>query len=692
MWLLTISVLTATGSSGALVSCAVPVLPLAQVASHQSDPQPRVETPEELRETSYDDSVLRAPGVDDSTRDTAAIRLLRATRPSAEAALEAAIESGDVRIVRSIALGIAAVETPPTVLLGPLLAALETSSSENIEPIAHALTRYGDPAHLALLRTARMAGATVVARSNAIRALPLFPSRVSGDVLLVLADPSGPEPESIRAVALSTLALYAPVEISATYESLVSWWSRVRERPPEAWLMDVATRTRERLLATQRANDDLRKRIASATRDWYVENALDRQFARLPTDLEDPLWEVRSIALSRLVLLLRDSVPIPEELQGAALARLRDPEPAIRSQALGMLDDLDPREAADILLALLDEEKDPAVLTVAFDQLATRPDLRSLPLIERYFDHAVVGPAARRASWTLVSRGELDLEAQERILHAARAVWNRSPRPAAARLMVYLGDDADRDQLATLLGGPDTDLSGAIAEGLAAKKIVDPLIAAASHESVYPHAIRAISDGPATLEALALLLGLQPPDRLASRWDESIRNLGRRLPPSLMLEADTMLRNSLAIDDATRITLLTAALTGTGRDMEDALRIDLIARVAPLMFKSDEYLRAWELIESLPDSLRQDSDVAPLRFTSALMTGRFDLAAMIFDRPDPWILALETHAAPLSEVAARVEAEILRRYSSSMTDGERQRLDRWKLGNGSSRPMSMGRR
>ena len=91
----------------------------------------------------------------------------------------------------------------------------------------------------------------------------------------------------------------------------------------------------------------------------------------------------------------------------------------------------------------------------------------------------------------------------------------------------------------------------------------------------------------------------------------------------------------------------------------------VVGRWAPLLIELGEWQRAYEVLETLPQ-ITPDSPLGFVKFESALLTGRYDIAIQMNDTPDPWIGVLSQIATLHPDAAIRLRDEISTRFNGRL--------------------------
>ncbi|MFC8828711.1 HEAT repeat domain-containing protein [Streptomyces sp. NPDC057137] len=196
---------------------------------------------------------------------------------------------------------------------------------------------------------------------------------------------------------------------------------------------------------------------------------------------------------------------------------LHDPAPEVRRAVVRKLGDGPRRGTADLLLARLDDERDPDVARALLGTLGWLGEHRALPAARRWIDHPELGPTVVEAL------ARMGTSAAVRRLRSVLTQWPCHPelRAAAAGAVGGLGDRRDLDLLLPLLRDEDVRVRAGGLNGLgqlgrlgrhrlpsrdrgrAARSLLDCLV---TDPQVAWQAGRALAHYPEVLPSIRLLL------------------------------------------------------------------------------------------------------------------------------------------------------------------------------------------
>jgi hypothetical protein len=664
--------------SPAAVSCAA-----ARPAS-PAVPAPRQDsgvTETQRQDIEFYAAVLENPTSDPDTRRGAAQRLSRMDVQPAIDRLALALGSGDGLIMLAVIEAMTTAPVPVAGLLEPAVTALRTCPPEALEPLAVALARYDDRGLTRVADLALDPDISVGERLGAVHALQAFPRREAVGRLLQLVDPARGEDEAIRAAAFVSLGRLAPVELGTDYAAWRTWWEEARRKSPEEWDRELLRQRGERIAELEQANGGLADRYVELLRELYrsFEDLAEEQ-THLSTDLDDELAAVRRFAMDRIARHARDSERIDEALKQKVVARLDDPEPALRLRAARLLDELDyptgdgMPSLADLIADRLPQETDRQVILGYLELIAKRPTPRAAPSLEDRLADAQFGDPAAEALWQVITDGAAATSIGDGTRQAVRGAVDARRTPRLARLLAAVGDDEDLGYVVGMLDDPDAAIRSAVAEGLCTAGHREPLLERADDPAVYPWALLVVTTGPADLDNFRVLVGLAPADDVRDLWSQRVRTLAADLDPALVLEADRLLEEVPYAEADLRAVVLARAGVLPAEALSIEQRTELLVRLTPLLLDTGDALRAFELLEAL-NGAGDAPALRELKFRAGLAAGRFEAAAAIHAEPGPWVLTLEELAATDVPAAVRLRDEIERRFADGLDEVVRARLD-----------------
>ncbi|MCP3902976.1 MAG: hypothetical protein GY715_05005 [Planctomycetes bacterium] len=621
-------------------------------------------------------TILRSDSSAPETRIGAATRLLRLQSPAAYAVIDDVLRTGDGPNLLAVVTAMSSAPLAEPALLDATVSALDTAGPEARDLLGIALSKYEQPALERLLAIVRDPQLPSRRRLGAIHALGSFPRRESGDELIALADPRHGENDVVRAAALESLRRLAPADLGDDFQAWRAWWFEVRDKSPEEWARELVRQYQQRAAALQQANRELADRYIEALDELHKNLPVSPdQLERLPRLLNDAMPRVRRFAMERIARLLRDSVLIPDTVRRELLRCLADDVPQVRLMALRLLHELDEPEVGRMIVDRLSTERDRAVLAGIMEVLENQPLPAALAPVLGWLDDAQLGTAAAEATWAILDRprgnGETAVGAatSEQIRKVTRDAALRLPslsaNPALARLLARVGAEEDLPFVEPLLDDPDANLRRAVAEGLRARGLEEPLLARADDEAIYPSAVGVLADGPPELARFERLVAMRRAEGNGTeRWSEAVRTLASRLDASMLLAADDMLAK--VENGHTNLRVFVLVRAGLDRDtMPPEIRGAILGRVTPLLIEQNNALRAFELIEHF-EGAAVNPGLPAAKFQAALLAGRYDAAERIHPEPAAWIVLLGELDESDRVVAIRLHEEIKRRFADRL--------------------------
>jgi hypothetical protein len=644
--------------------------------------------------------VLLDPGTGDELRRQAVDRLARDGSAAAIDALAAALRSADPAVVSVTlqALG----QTPDAneallePLIGPMLEALAVAPTGLLDPLGLLLARLDKADRAPVREMATDPQRPPTERLAAIHVLGVLATIESGDTLIDLADPARNEDPAIRRAAREALARMVGRDLGDDHGAWTAWWSQARRRGLADWWREIRRRDREQIARLQTELDALASRHVELLRQLYAgfNDAAPsaREIELLSAHLADPAPAVRRFALGRVERLVRDSVPIPPPLLPEITARLDDDNGPIRAAAVRLLDEAGIPALDAELITRLPSEPDPVTASAMLDVLGRSGDSAAADAIVARLDVPATAPAAARAAWMLAVADALPPEARTRAAALAEARLKSVPDAVdATRLLATIGDEAAVSSLVARLV-PETGpaVTAAIAEGLASRGLLEPLLERSDLPAVRPVLVDALADGEPTETRLVRLLELEPAAEIADArraWESAVARLARRLPPFGVLTIDATMAEAAgpAAAERRRLMLVPTADAAAREGREDATEVLRAATV--LLVDLGRAAEAWTLIEQA-GTVGTDEKVRGPRADAAMLTGRYDEAATVDGDPDRWLATLRgvvaraesavdaERAARASDTARRLAAEIARRFESILDETQRIELGR----------------
>jgi hypothetical protein len=653
----------------------------------KSDEQAR----RQQRQLEVFDRTVRNPSadIDPEIRRQAAEELIAMDVPEATDRLAGALGSGEPTVELAVIDAMESSPQPVEGLLPAAVATLQDTSGSRLEKLSLVLPRYGQPALNRVAVLARDQSAPPDRRIGPIYALSSFRSRDSAVQLMTILDEQRNEPQEIIAATGDSLERLTGLPYGSDATQWRRWWDKLKDEPIENWLrimvMHLSTKTSElerEIHQRDRETDAIAERLAEALRDMFLMLPVEEQLARLPDLLSDELAPVRAFALGRVERRLRDSERIPESVQQKLAERLIDPDelPSSRLLAARLLNDLNYQPTADLVAAMLAEEKDPQIARGYLEILARRSTPAALDLMLLWLDDSTAGEAAADAVWAVINHGTHDAEALPTVRRAARRAYQWRETPSHVRLLGAIGEDRDIEIVEQLLDVPEPATRRAAAEGLGYAGHLQPLLDRVRDEEVYPYAIRLVARGPqgrqdnagtdargpADLATLQALAELAPPESHRQEWTQAVREAADRLSPADLIEADDILASMPHVDAQLRADVL-ARIADLPPDALAADQLSaLAARLVKLRLDLGDYQGAYEVVARNNGAPPTTPALRQLGFKAAVLSGHYDEAAAMDNDPRAWVLLFDELTAQRPQAAAAVRDEIRRRFGDKL--------------------------
>jgi hypothetical protein len=616
--------------------------------------------------------------IDAETRRSAAQELLAMNRAESLQALDQALRSRTPAVMLA-AIGAMQSAKPAPALLEPAVAALDNAPLSVIEPLSWVIARYGEAAVSMLSPLATEQASTVSARLGPIRALGAFDSQSAAAALMQILHRDN-EPAELINAACESLQRLTGLSHNADVRPWRAWWAQARDLPADEWsafinqsLSKRAAQLQQDLQRQREASDRIARELFNAYRDLYPTLPVDEQLRRLTALMQDPLPPLREFAISRVALLLRDSVRIPLEVQQKLAERLNDDVPALRIEAAKLLDELNHEPIGALLAARVNIEQTPAAVSAFLDVLSRRPCLDVVEPARRWLADANLGARAANAIWRALQSETVSADQITKLCHDLRSALEQREFPAAVRVLALIGDNQDVARLTQGLDGDDPAIRAAIAEGFCQRGLRQPLIERAADPAVFPFAVRALLEGTPDVAALRRLIAITPAESHEQVWLEACVKLCEAISPQDLLAADDLLLASPSVDTMVRLALLQRATLLPREELSREHRAALIARYAPFLIEQGESAKAHALLESIGCNAPQ---VSELCFQAAALSGNYDKASQLHETAAAWIGLLVDVANRDLVQAGPLFNEITRRFQGRLQDHEQKDLDR----------------
>lgn len=544
-----------------------------------------------------------------------------------------------------------------------------------------AIARTTEPApDLLAILIESLARASPDAAPSLIEAIGSFRTRDAAASLLARAGHDRPAAE--RAAAFRALArLSGRDEFGDRHDRWSRWFTSVRDLDEAGWQRSLASGLAargDRLGAERR---DTVNRLADASRRLYLAlatppNAAD-QSRFLGSLLADARDELRALGFDILSREVSSGRAVEPGVQAAVVRLLGDPSPAVRSRAALLLRQLDPPGAVEAVGRALHAEESPEAAVALLLAAARWPSEIVREPALRWLRNGPDSRAAAVQALTALARSRLlyDPTDREAVAAVLRAVAPPDLTPGECRLLVLVGNDSDRQRVASLLSAAPGPVRAAAAEALADDPdYLDRLIAAADAE-LYETVARAVTvhrPTAAGLRTLSRLPGGTPESRRAG-----VLRLASILPTRELIEAGALTRD-LRLREAMLTRLADGFPPGDATPETLAAGLELLARTRLELADADGALVALDAISQ--DLGGATSESRSLRVVSLLILGRVDEAAEIDAPPAAWLDGLtqvvgRPHARAIADA---IEARFLDRMAPD--EVERYTLLRRRVG------------
>jgi hypothetical protein len=640
-----------------------------------------------------------SPDIDPQTRRNAAQELFAMGAPDAADLLIEALGSGKATVMQAV---LDVLRTAPVDSLAPFeqscMAAIAAPPPESLEALCIVLARLGGRTCVRLAALALDAQAPIAQRLGPIAALGFFHDRSAAGHLMVLIDratqsigeASAAQPPEITNAACASLKRLTGMPLGPDAEQWRRWWTDAQHLPPEQWframaesLGDRVTELEGQLRKTARAREALSKQVFDTYRELYPALPVEEQVRRLPRLLDDPSPPVRMFALSRVSLLLRDSVRIGSELQKKLAERTNDEVPELRAETFAVLDELNYEGLSALVATRLEAEQAPIVVGALLKIIAKHPDDSMLAASRQWLGTREVRDQAARAVWAILTTGTID---DAELANTRAAVLHEVDHPPPAielRVLAFISDAADAAMLEEALDGEDAARKAAVAEGLAARGLRQLLIDRAGDPVIYPFVLRAAAREPADMTTLRALVSLQPPDEHRALWVQAVQDLAGTLPAALILQIDDVLAETSWSDPSLRKAVLMHNSSDEPAALAAAQQPEFWRRLALVMIDLGEVQQAFETLQAVTTPAASDQ-LQDVRFKAAALSGHYEEAATLSQDAAAWISLLEHANQRNPDLAATLRDEILRRFGDELTAVQRVELDRLGRGLGNN--------
>lgn len=623
-------------------------------------------------DVAYLASIFANPAVPRELRVGAAERMARLGSPEAAEAIGTALESESADIREIVVEGVRE---------------NGRASDAIVDRIANAAIAGrigGEDASLIIGRS----GPTAIERLNAFVAEEQDPAaRIRGFELLGgINDPTAARalveamqqasPGSDDAIAIDA-ALRRWSDTSSTRDAAAwrAWWTRMNidgsASQALGQLADRIERADRRAARAEARADALATRLADLHARFLAtlpESDRDRRIIEL---LGDDERRLRATAIAQVERMLRNGRILPEVLRAGLLSTLDDPDPTIRITAGRLLETVGGEDFAVKMVASLEDEADPVVLSAGLELLGNRARPVVVPLAIRHLDGEdpeVVRQSARAVA-AVAAAGVLEPERMAEI-RAAIPTADRVRDAEMARLVVLVAVDPTDPTLVRLLDHDDLRVRRGAAEGFLGRGQREALRRNSATPEVRRIAWQAWSADAVDPQDLAVLLELRPPADAEQadqvNWGLAIARVLERLPVDQVLAADEVLDEEPARFDDRRAALVRAAMSESlpKPDRDAAAR-----RLARRLIEAGRPIEAANELRLL--GADADSTLGPDLFEALVLAEAWDEAVEIRRDPPAWVAFLEASAISDPRLARVLLVEVDRRFGDSLDDSQR---------------------
>jgi hypothetical protein len=543
--------------------------------------------------------------------------------------------------------------------------------------IVSAITFADDPPQpLLLALEARAEGATSPEECVAVlRAVAVFRSRHAARILVRHASPDR-SPVVVEASTAALATLTGRTDLPRDHALLEAWIASQDDLNEAEWQRSIVRQLARRVAKEETDAALMAGRLIDANRRLHLITPADKRPALLVDLIRDSLPAVRDLGFELAARELANNGSIDASVGEAAVSLLASPDAFARGQAALLVRQIAPPNASEAVSDALLRETDP---NVASDLLlaATRwPTPASISAVLAWLTRGgQTRQAAIEACLQITRSVTIANSDRDTMLEAVRRIPLEDYTPAAATLMAEQGDEEDRGRLAPLLQRGSTSLRLAIAEALSwhpehEQAIID---AAETTPELVPVAAKAVMVHGARAQDVIRVMRARAVTPEASR--AAIAMLASTTPATELLEAVK------ACTEPPMRSILLASLTNPARALSeraDPAALDAIVEGVLMAAEEDlslgdaaaalAVLDASAFIETSPLAARASC----LRVTSLLATGKIDQVRSLDAPLAAWLRGFDLASG--TSIAAAVAGELLARFDTQLSDGDRSRL------------------
>ncbi|QOI99437.1 MAG: hypothetical protein HRU70_02620 [Phycisphaeraceae bacterium] len=526
------------------------------------------------------------------------------------------------------------------------------------------------------------------------RALASARTRDAARALLTIAERvAAPEPRAAAIDALVTLS--GRDDLGPDTAAWRRWLDDAAAWDETRWLRELSWGQAARAERLAASRGGAVRRLVESLRQVHLATPAAERSALLAGMLRDDLDEVRRLGVELVGRELEAGQRPDQTVELAAIALLGHQDATVRAEGARLLGQLVPDNAAGAVAIALAREHDPRA-AAAMLRLASRwPGAALLEASASWLESPraradraswptpwirQARAAAIDACWALFRAGYLyHPDQRARVLRALREIPLAELTPAGCMLRVSLGSADDRDQIRTLLRGPDPALRIAAGEALVAfPRHLDTIIDAAAHDpQLIDVAARGVVLHRQTGDGFSRLADLpfaSPQDRRST-----LSSVAAMIPAPDVLRAAERVAPDMPLQESVLSVLpRTERIISERADPANLAAIaEGLVRLADLRLRIGRPAEAVAALDALPDidTVRGSPDEARrLRTIGFVLLNRLDEAEALAPSPEDFLAALEA-AADLPH-AETVGKRVLARAEPDMTDGQRERLSR----------------
>ena len=531
------------------------------------------------------------------------------------------------------------------------------------------------PSRLINALEARLQNASEEESVRIVTAMGYFRSRSAARLLLDLT--RGESSEDVAAAAYESLAnLTARDDFGSDHDAWETWIRSYEDRNDLEWQQMLASNLAEKLARQSRETAAATTRLIETMRRLHLATPADQRPSLLVELLRDPQPQIRDLGFELVGRELSNNGQIDERVGIAAIELLASPNAFARGQAALLVRQIAPAGAADAVAAALERETDPQAASDLLLAATRWPTPASVSAVLTWLGReGQARPAAIEACLQIMRSASLRPADAQKVLAVLRGLEPAQVTPAAAILLVELGDASDQDRLLPLLRCDDLGVRSAVADALLWERVHKEAIidAATDRPDLVVAAIKAVMvDSPTSPEVIRVM-------RLKAPTPEEGRQAMALL--AAMTPADQLLPVVQACTDPLLRTVLLNALTAPSRAMsERSTPTAMEAIVTGVLMLAEEDLSlgnapaAALLLDASPfmDEAPWAARAAAVRVPALLATGKVEEAQKYAADLEAWWRGFEL-AKGTSRVTD-VAAAVLARFGEGLDQARRDVL------------------